>query len=154
MSDSLEAIDRAMSRVRRSQTQRGLARMAQEQACGWHHLSLVPVLEALEEGPGPDGLEVTVGLVAERLGLDPSRASRMVTAAIQEGFVARVASQADGRRIHLELTENGQVFAAETHRHRQLFLGRVLAEWPEADLAEFARLLSRFATDLGTAQTL
>src|SRR5689334_1994081 len=71
-------------------------------------LEHVAVVDAIEEGSELPGHEVTVGDVAERLGIDPSRASRVVTAAIKAGYVRRLASQDDGRRICLELTPDGQ----------------------------------------------
>jgi len=149
MSDqSLAAIELAMGRLRRNQTRRSLGRIAEQQADGRADLSLVPVLYAVEEGAEPDSEGVTVGLVADRIGLDPSRASRMVTAAIQAGYVARIASQTDGRRIQLELTGAGRALAAKTHKYRQAYLGRAMANWTERDRAELARLLSRFTEDL------
>jgi DNA-binding MarR family transcriptional regulator len=110
---------------------------------------MVPVLFAVEEGDDPcEGSGVTVGLVADRLGLDPSRASRMVSATIQAGYLSRVASQTDGRRINLELTEAGKALAAEAHAFREAQLDRALAAWTPGDRAEFARLLTRFAEDV------
>jgi DNA-binding MarR family transcriptional regulator len=145
---SLEAIGRAMNRIGRTQTRRALTRLSAAQACGWEHLSLVPVLEAVDEGPGLGDQPVTVGLVAHRIGLDPSRASRLVTSAIREGFLVRLASQSDGRSSHLALTPTGTAFAAETRKHRDRYLADVLAAWSEDDRAQLARLLDRFADDL------
>ena len=145
---SLAAIELAMGRMRRNQTRRSLGRLAEQQACDSADLSLVPVLYAVEEGAESDSDGVTVGLVADRLGLDPSRASRMVTAAIQAGYLVRVASQTDGRRIQLQLTDAGIALAEETHRFRQSYLGRAMANWSEHDRTELARLLSRFTEDL------
>ena len=54
-----------------------------------------------------NGEEVTVGLIAERLGIDPSRASRVVAEVVDRGYARRVASQSDARRICLELTPQG-----------------------------------------------
>jgi len=145
---SLAAIELALGRLRRNQTRRSLGKIAEHQLTGPAELSLVPVLYAVEEGAEPDSEGVTVGLVADRLGLDPSRASRMVSATIQAGYLERVASQTDGRRIQLRLTESGMALAEETHKFRQAYLGRATAQWSNPDRAELARLLSRFTEDL------
>jgi DNA-binding MarR family transcriptional regulator len=102
----------------------------------------------VEEGPDGPGHEVTVGLVGERLGLDPSRASRLVAQAIQAGYVVRVASQADGRRIRLELTQEGHELAQAGHRFRQAVFGRLMSDWSDRDRQNFARLLTRFTDAL------
>lgn len=103
-----------MVRIRRSMTRRTLARLATRETGEAIDPGLTDVLDAVAEGPDNQGQagsegsdqsdpEVSVGLVAARLGIDPSRASRQVAAAIKSGYLRRVASQADGRRIHLEL---------------------------------------------------
>ncbi|WP_408907435.1 MarR family transcriptional regulator [Streptomyces albidoflavus] len=50
---------------------------------------------------------MTVGFFADRLAVDPSRASRIVAEAVKSGFVRRVASQEDGRRSCLDEAERG-----------------------------------------------
>jgi DNA-binding MarR family transcriptional regulator len=111
-------------------------------------LEHVAVVDAIEEGSeGPDQ-EVTVGDVAERLGIDPSRASRVVTAAIKSGYVRRLASQADGRRICLELTPDGHRIVDQAHRQRQTLYSNLMDDWSQHDRTEFARLLTRFAEAL------
>lgn len=147
---SLAAIELAMGRMRRTQTRRSLGRIAEQQAGDSADLSLVPVLYAVEEGAELDSDGVTVGLVAERVGLDPSRASRMVTAAIQAGYLVRLASQTDGRRIHLLLTDTGSALTEKVHQFRQAYLGRVMTSWSDHDRTELARLLSRFTEDLAS----
>src|SRR4051794_23319676 len=104
----LAAIERAMIQIRRRQTRRPIAKAAMQAMSQRVDLEHVAVVDAIEEGSEQPGSEVTVGDVAERLGIDPSRASRVVTAAIKAGYVRRLASQADGRRICLELTADGQ----------------------------------------------
>jgi DNA-binding MarR family transcriptional regulator len=137
-----------MSRMRRNQARRALGKLAEEQVCERQDIPHVQVLDAIEQGPAPGGQEVTVGVVAERLGLDPSRASRMVTAAIQAGYVTRVASQGDGRRIHLELSPAGRCLAGQAHKFRQAYFAQALAGWSPEELETFARMLTRFADDM------
>src|SRR5690606_40601178 len=42
--------------------------------------------------------ETMVATVAERLGIDPSRASRLVSEMVEAGYARRAVSQADARR--------------------------------------------------------
>lgn len=132
-----------MQRIKRSQTRRTQTRLAMGSGDCVDH-GLIAVVDAVGEGPpSPDG-EVTVGLVADRLGIDPSRASRMVTNAIDSGHVVRVASQRDGRRIGLELTSAGRQALQQAQRFRQGLLARAMRDWTEHERAEFVRLFSRF----------
>jgi len=67
------------------------------------------------------------------------RASRLVSQAIRAGYVRRGASQADGRRIRLELTEAGNEMAKAAHRFRQEFFDYVVRDWSVKDREDFAR---------------
>ena len=49
----------------------------------------------------------TVGEIAERLGIDPSRASRLVARSVARGTLSRHASAGDGRRVVLQVTDAG-----------------------------------------------
>src|ERR1700687_2535264 len=89
---NLMAVEQAMTEIRRRQNRRSLRELADLQAWGRDDLSMLPALEAVEEGGG----ETTVGAVAALTGLDLSRASRAVSAAVKAGYVVRVASQSDG----------------------------------------------------------
>jgi DNA-binding MarR family transcriptional regulator len=88
--------------------------------------------------------DVTVGAVAERLGIDPSTASRLVGHAIDAGFIARRPSPRDARRANLQLTDAGRRLKAVADQFRRAYLAEVLAGWTDAERAEFARLLTRF----------
>ena len=142
--DALAMIERAMVRVRRSQTRQTLGRLMERATGRRLNISHSFVVDALEEGLDDDGREPTVGTVAERLGIDPSRASRMVASAVKAGYVRRVASQEDGRRILLRLTGKGRQCAAKARGFRTAFFARVVEDWADRDCAEFARLLSKF----------
>lgn len=141
--EALAAIERAFVRMRRAMSRRNLgARMVRELG-GGVELSHLGVVDAVEEGADADGA-VTVGMVAERLGIDPSRASRVVASAIQAGYVERVASQADGRRVGLRLTDTGRALAQSAHRLRQRAFAEAMDGWTDAEKRDFARLLTRF----------
>jgi DNA-binding MarR family transcriptional regulator len=160
----LADIDRAMRRIRRSQTRRSQIRLAARTdnpginfgtaagtagtagtECGTNP-ALVSVVDAVDEGPPAAGEQVTVGLVAERLGIDPSRASRLVAASIQSGHLVRVASQRDGRRIGLELTGAGREVLEATQRFRYAMFAKAMHDWTDDERTEFARLLTRFTS--------
>jgi DNA-binding MarR family transcriptional regulator len=169
-SEQLAAIERAMNQIRRRQTRRSLGRLAARErdtqrartgdAVARPAAALaraaedagddarVLVIDAVEEGAAPPADGVTVGLVAERLGIDPSHASRLVASAVAAGYVRRVASQADGRRICLELTTEGMAVAEEVHRSRRAAFERAMRGWSGAEREEFARLLTRFLEGL------
>ena len=142
----LTAIEQAMVRIRRGQTRRTLARVTvQEHGAEAVNAALFGVVDAVEEGP--DG-EVSVGLVAQRLGIDPSRASRLVARAVGAGYVRRAATQHDGRVSPLALTPAGKRYAEAVHRSRREHFDAAMRGWTAAERSEFARLLSRFVAGL------
>lgn len=146
--DVLADIERAMIRIRRRQSRRALGQLAVRSLPAPPDLQQVAVVDAIEEGNGLESGCVTVGLVAERLGLDPSRASRLVASTIEAGFVRRTASQRDGRRTCLELTAAGQAVVEAAHRSRRTLYSRMLSSWDESERVDFARLLARFSAAL------
>jgi DNA-binding MarR family transcriptional regulator len=148
----LADIERAMIRIRRRQSRRALGKFAVQSMSGELDLQQIAVVDAVEEGAMSAQEGVTVGQVAERLGIDPSRASRLVSATINSGFIRRMASQQDGRRICLELTDAGRAVVTDAHRTRQALYGRLLDDWDPHDRAEFARLLTRFTDALAEGE--
>jgi DNA-binding MarR family transcriptional regulator len=133
-----------MVRIRRSQTRRTIGRLMERELGTRFNIAHSFVVDALDETNGVPGNEPSVGMVAERLGVDPSRASRMVADAIRGGYVRRVASQSDGRRMGLELTGAGRKLLRTTSRFRRHFFSKEMASWPDRDCVEFARLLTKF----------
>jgi DNA-binding MarR family transcriptional regulator len=141
---ALVAIERAFVRLRRAMSRRNLGVRMVRELGGGVDLSHLGVVDAVEQGPDAAGGAVTVGMVAERLGIDPSRASRVVAGAIQAGYVMRVASQADGRRVGLELTDAGRALAHAAHRLRRRAFDEAMEGWTDDERRDFARLLTRF----------
>jgi DNA-binding MarR family transcriptional regulator len=131
-------IDRALVRIKRTQTRKALGRRAGQLA----------VVDAVEEGPEQPDEEVTVGLIGERLGVDPSRASRAVAGAIRSGLLRRVASQSDARRVGLVVTGAGRDALKQIHRVRHRLIESATADWPERDRRALAALLTRFTQGL------
>jgi len=116
------------------------------------NVSRILVAQAVAAGPEEPGGNVTVGLVADRLGIDPSTASRLTAEALQAGYLSRVASQVDGRRVQLALTEAGRALLADAYRYQRAVFARVTRDWPDGDRYEFARLLPRFVDAVASVQ--
>ena len=135
-------IDRVMTHIRKSMARREIGRMALRDLNLGIDLADLDILSVVENGA--DG-EVTVGLVAERLSIDPSRASRIVAEAVEKGIVRRIASQADARRIGLEMTDLGRSHAQAIRSYKWGLFAEALGQWPEEDLVTFARLFDRFS---------
>jgi len=144
-------IDAVMTQIRRSMDKRELGRLALRNLDLPIELADLDILAALEGCSAHSG-EATVGFVAERLNVDPSRASRIVGDAVDKGIVRRVASQSDSRRIVLELTETGRAHALAIRKYKWKVFVDALDQWSEKDLVTFARLFSRFSDWMAEAK--
>jgi DNA-binding MarR family transcriptional regulator len=141
---NLKAVEQAMTEIRRRQGRRSLRELADLQAWGRDDLSLLPALEVIEEEAG----KATVGSVATLSGLDLSRASRAVSAAVKAGYVMRVASQSDGRSTFLRLSKDGERFTRFAHKYRRARIDEALIGWSQRDRDQLARLMTRFTDAL------
>ncbi|WP_421760236.1 MarR family winged helix-turn-helix transcriptional regulator [Devosia sp.] len=147
--DAVAAIDAVMAKVRRSVMRREYGRQLMAALDSDLDVAHLDVIGAIGHGPtvwgeaGPE--EVTVGLIAERLAIDPSRASRLSAEVVERGYVRRVASQLDARRICLELTPKGKRFVEAVRQNKWNRLASALGQWNEADLVTFALLFERFS---------
>ena len=140
-------IERAMVRIRRA-INRGVFAERVKQALGSSFdAGLAALLDAIEQQLEANG-SVTVGRIAEQLGVDQSRASRLVAAGVEAGIVQRGASQGDGRRVELGLTPAGERLLADVHRVRRGFAGDLMTGWPAKDRARFAKLIKAFVSAL------
>lgn len=144
----LSAVETAMTRIRRRQGRQSLARSALSALGPEVSLNTLAVVDAVAESAGSADAPVTVGTVSDRLAVDPSRGSRVVAEAVRSGFLRRVASQEDGRRSCLELTDRGHQAVTSAHRTRQEFYARVFDGWPAREQEELARLLTKFVDSL------
>lgn len=140
---AIAAIERAMVRIRRRQTRRSLAPRHRLEV----DASIVGVLDAVDEGPRGDA-GVTVGLVAQRLGMHASNASRLASRAIELGLLRRAASQADGRKSILELTSGGKRTVSDIKASRRAAFDAATTDWSSGEREEFADLLARFVDAL------
>lgn len=88
--------------------------------------------------------EPTVGLLAEELCLDPSRASRIAADLVERGLVTRGVSQEDGRRSILLPTEAATALMQDFLRAKWQHNVRIFQDWSAEDIAAFQRLFARY----------
>lgn len=88
--------------------------------------------------------EVMVSTVAERLGIDPSRASRLVSEMVDKGYARRAVSQADARRTIIELTDRGTAVVDAVRAYKFMVMGDFLGTWDKSELAAFLPMIRRF----------
>ncbi|WP_158813313.1 MarR family winged helix-turn-helix transcriptional regulator [Methylocapsa sp. S129] len=145
---AVAAIDAVMIKVRRSIQRRDFGRLILARIDPSLEVSHLDAIIAIAHNPGAGAApqdEVTVGIIAERLGIDPSRASRISADLVERGYAFRVASQLDARRICLQLTARGERFVTAVRQTKWRIFAGSLAQWDEQDLVTFAALLERFA---------
>jgi DNA-binding MarR family transcriptional regulator len=148
--DAIVRIDSAMARIRRAMLRREMVAsiLAElDPALDVQKLDVMGAIASWIPEEGADiSAEVTVGTVAQRLGIDPSRASRLVADVVDLGYVRRVASQQDSRRIVLESTDKGIAFGNRFRQRKAELLSKGLEGWTEEELVTFAGLVERFGT--------
>jgi DNA-binding MarR family transcriptional regulator len=88
---------------------------------------------------------MSVALLAEQAGRDPSTVSRQIAKLEQLGLVRRSSARKDMRVRAAAITRAGtQVVAAITSARRQL-LGELIRDWSTAEQRMFPLLLQKFA---------
>ena len=98
---------------------------------------MLDALEGAERAPSVSGL-------AEMIGVDQPRASRLVQAAVVSGHARREADPADARRSAIVLTASGRAVLAAARENRRTAVETAVAGFTAEETAEFARLLTRF----------
>lgn len=101
------------------------------------------VLNVIHERVG----EITVGEVGVEMGIAQPVASRAVAACVADGLVRRAASQSDGRRTVVELTEAGEVERRHLATAQREGFELITAAWTPAERDQFARFLVRYSRD-------
>jgi DNA-binding MarR family transcriptional regulator len=107
------------------------------------HAARFRLLDALEGAERPP----SVSELADSIGVDQPRASRLVQAAVEAGHVRREADPSDARRSALVLTTSGRKLLASARDTRRDAVETALAGFTPEETAEFARLLARFIAD-------
>jgi DNA-binding MarR family transcriptional regulator len=137
--EAVDAVERSMVLLRRNMSRQTLRRRTAHEPVSAESGAIFGVLDALE---GRDGMGVTQ--VAEVLGIDQPRASKLVARAVGEGLLRREADQADGRRQSLHLTSEGARIVASAHHVRRDAIAGAMATFSDDEARDFARLLERF----------
>ncbi len=147
--DVVLTVDAVLQKWRRRAMRRELGHKALIDLKAGIDLAQLDVLIAIE-GPEPEFGEAVgetmIATVAERLGIDPSRASRVVSEMVERGFARRAVSQADARRTIIELTESGRALVQAVQAYKFLVMGDFFSGWSAEDLDVFLPLLQRFAS--------
>ena len=91
---------------------------------------------------------LTPGRLAELLHLDPGTVTGIVKRLESAGFVTRVRSGGDTRRMHLSLTSTGRTLNRRSKGTVEAAARRTLDGMPAADLESVSRLLQRLASNL------
>lgn len=99
------------------------------------------LLEALAAASAP----LSVSEVAERVGVDQPRASRLVQAGVEAGHVRREADPVDARRTNLVLTDAGKALIAQFRGARIGAVEAALETFTTDERAQLAALLGRLA---------
>ncbi|NUP09145.1 MAG: winged helix-turn-helix transcriptional regulator [Polyangiaceae bacterium] len=103
----------------------------------------VQVLEAIDAASRRGPASITT--VGEELGIDRSGASRMVNTAVEAGYVHKAASNDDARQVELAPTARGNDLLRAARAWQQSMFERLVADWPAADVNQFARYLERLS---------
>lgn len=88
---------------------------------------------------------LSVSDIAERIGVDQPRASRLVAQAVEFGFVRREADPEDARRIRIVPTGEGTEMANRLRGQRGEAVREALAGFSETEQQQLATLLERLA---------
>ncbi len=116
------------------------------------HFYALTAITRIEGGIGRDAPQpATVGLLAEEMALDPSRASRIAADLIASGFVRREAVQADGRKSVLVLTDKAVTAFGEFRDRKWDKWLTVFRDWPDDDVARFSQLFGQYCADMRRA---
>lgn len=99
------------------------------------------MLEALAAASHP----LTVGEIAEAIGVDQPRASRLVQQSVELELVRREADPEDARRTRIVLTDAGTALARGFRGERRGAVESALADFSADERADLARLLTKLA---------
>lgn len=103
--------------------------------------AVIRMLDALAAASEP----LSVSGLAEAIGVDQPRASRLVQQGVDRGWVRREADPADARRTRIALTEEGTQMIRGVRGERRERLSTALESFTDAERSELARLLTKLA---------
>src|SRR5690554_6049722 len=143
LAEAMMRIDRVVQNWRRQMHKRELGHRALRALGLDIELAQADTLFAIGAARDPEAVgddEVMVATVAERLSIDPSRASRLVAEMVNAGYLRRAVSQRDARRTILELTPAGRAVVDAVHKYKWLLLGEFFSGWSQKDVELFVPL--------------
>jgi len=155
-SDDLSILDeagQALFRLGRMFSRQPMRQRVTEHSRRALELSRILVVQAVEAGSAEPGEEMTVGVVARWLDIDPSTASRLVSETIRAGYLSGAPSSTDARRTRLALTDAGLALAAAAQRYQRATFEHITRDWPDGERQEFARLFIKFAASHTASRT-
>lgn len=104
------------------------------------------LLTALAHCRREAGLRIST--LAATQGHDTSTISRRVSHLERHGLLERLPDPSDGRACTVRLTPSGRDALDDERASRTGVIRSILADWPEEDLAELDRLLTRLTADM------
>ncbi len=146
--DPLLLLDTALWELRRAWALPGSALRWEERLSTPKALTQATVIEAVAAGSPDGGRQVSVGVVGIRLNVDDSTASRLVSAAVDAGYLRRGAPTSDRRRRLLTVTAKGRRFRDRARAVRRGALAELLESWEDRDVRALAELLTAFTAQL------
>lgn len=87
----------------------------------------------------------TVSEIAEEIGVDQPRATRLVQQGVSRGLFSREADPDDARRTLVVLTDQGREFSSRLRSERRAPLDAALANFSAEEKKSLARLLKKLA---------
>ncbi|MFD7714068.1 MarR family winged helix-turn-helix transcriptional regulator [Streptomyces sp. NPDC059785] len=87
---------------------------------------------------------MSIGQLGDAFGLDASTLNRQTAAAMRAGLVERIPDPEGGMARKFRITEEGERRLDEERAGIVGSLDRIMADWPEEDIAAFADYLQRF----------
>ncbi|MET8325655.1 MarR family transcriptional regulator [Streptomyces sp. NPDC005181] len=91
---------------------------------------------------------MSIGQLGDAFGLDASTLNRQTAAAMRAGLVERIPDPDGGMARKFRITAEGERRLDEEREGAIRTLDRIMADWPEEDIAAFADYLKRFNTDI------
>lgn len=91
---------------------------------------------------------MSIGELSDAFGLDASTLNRQTAAAMRAGLVDRIPDPDGGMARKFRITDEGVRVLDREREGNVRSLDRVMADWPEEDIAAFAAYLKRFNTDI------
>jgi DNA-binding MarR family transcriptional regulator len=132
-------IERALVRIRRDQQSRHLQRRAPGDFTS-ANAARFRFLDALDASGDP----LPISKVAEAIGVDRPRASRLTAELVAENLVERDQVPGDSRVTRVRLTARGRRVVDAAHANRRRSVRRALSTFTDAEAAALADLLDRF----------